>query len=197
MGDIPLWPFFLPNDHPNKRDLETLSTLEAQQNYAVNMIIPLIKQHLSSIRTNTSNGLRKYASLHTYVDSWLKKWAGHVDVKQFWNSPMGYKQPSYGTGGPAPSSYPSAPSSYPSAPSSYPPGPSSYTPGPGLNLRTPGEFAAGAAIRGAVGVGQCAATCLVASAGECCTVVGGRRKKKRKTVRRRHSKKRTRKTRRV
>ena len=197
MGDIPLWPGFLPKDHPRKPDLRIISTEYAQNDYAVNTILPLIQSYISSIRRNTPNGQRRYVYLEHPVKDWLKKWAAHVDVQQFWNSPMGYKPPSYGTGGPAPSSYPSAPSSYPSAPSSYPPAPSSYTPGPGLKLRTPGEFAAGAAIRGAVDVGQCAATCLVASAGECCTVVGGRRKKKRKTVRRRHSKKRTRKTRRV
>jgi hypothetical protein len=66
-----------------------------------------------------------------------------------------------------------------------------------LKLRTAGEFAAGAALSGAAGVGRCAGDCLLVTAGECCTIAGGRRKNKRKTIRKRHSKKRTRKTRRV
>ena len=186
MGDIPLWPFFLPSDHPNKRDSETLSTVEAQQNYAVNMIIPLIKHHLSLIITNTSNGLRKYASLNTYVDSWLKKWAPEVNVKGFWQSiPKGYQPPSYGPGGPGASPYaPGAPGAPPYAPgaspyapgaspyppgaspyapgaSPYAPGASPYAPGPQLTLRT-GPYKidpifAGVAVRGAVhGIGAMA-----------------------------------------
>jgi hypothetical protein len=211
MGDIPLWPGFLPIDHPRKPDLRFISTKEAQNDYAVNIILPLIQSYISTIRRNTANGLRRYEYLQKPVKDWLNTWARHVDVQKFWNSPMGYKPPSYGIGGPAPSSYPPgassyppAPSSYPSAPSSYPPGASSYPPapssypsGPGLKLRTPGEFAAGAALGGVAGAGECALACAIASAGECCTIAGGRRKNKRKTIRRRHSKKRTRKTRRV
>jgi hypothetical protein len=140
MGDIPLWPFFLPSDHPNKRDSETLSTVEAQKNYAVNMIIPLIKHHLSLIITKTSNGLDKYPSLHTHVDSWLKKWAPEVDVKGFWQSiPKGYQPPSYGPGGPGASLYaPGAPGAPPYAPgaSPYAPGASPYA--PGASLYAPG-----------------------------------------------------------
>jgi len=197
MGDIPLWPGFLPIDHPRKPDLRFISTKEAQNDYAVNIILPLIKSYISTIRRNTANGLRTYEYLQQPVKDWLNTWASNVDVQKFWNSPMGYKPPSYGTGGPAPSSYAPGASSYPQAPSSYPSAPSSYPSGPGLKLRTAGEFAAGTAVRGAVGVGECAATCFLASAGECCTIAGGRRKKKRKTIRKRHSKKRTRKTRRV
>ena len=185
MGDIPLWPFFLPSDHPNKRYSETLSTLEAQQKYAVDTIIPLIKQHLSSIRTNTSNGLRKYASLHTYVDSWLKKWTPHIDVKGFWQSiSKGYQPPSYGPGAPGASPY--APGASP-----YAPGASPYAPGAPLTLRT-GPYTkqsyrggpilvdpilAGLAARGAVhGIGAMAGATAqgvqmtgdaMASAGQC------------------------------
>jgi hypothetical protein len=182
MGDIPLWPFFLPNDHPNKRDSETLSTVEAQQNYAVNMIIPLIKQHLSLIRTNPSNGLHKYASLHTPVDSWLKKWAPQVDVKGFWQSiSNGYQPPSYGPGAPgaspyAPGASPYAPGASPYAPGAppYAPGASPYAPGPKLTLRT-GPYQidpilAGVAARGAVrGIGAIAGATAqgVQTTGEC------------------------------
>lgn len=190
MGDIPLWPGFLPIDHPRKPDLRFISTKEAQNDYAVNIILPLIQSYISTIRRNTANGLRRYEYLQKPVKDWLNTWARHVDVQKFWNSPMGYKPPSYGIGGPAPSSYPPGASSYPPAPSSYPSG-------PGLKLRTPGEFAAGAALGGVAGAGECALACAIASAGECCTIAGGRRKNKRKTIRRRHSKKRTRKTRRV
>ena len=140
MGDIPLWPFFLSSDHPNKRDSEKLSTLEAQQNYAVNMIIPLIKQHLSLIRTNPSNGLHKYASLHTPVDSWLKKWAPQVDVKGFWQSiSYGYQPPSYGPGAPGASPYaPGAPGAPPYAPGASPYAPGAYPYAPGASPYAPG-----------------------------------------------------------
>jgi hypothetical protein len=185
MGDIPLWPFFLPSDHPNKRDSETLSTVEAQKNYAVNMIIPLIKHHLSLIITKTSNGLDKYPSLHTHVDSWLKKWAPEVDVKGFWQSiPKGYQPPSYGPGGPgaslyapgAPGAPPYAPGASPYAPgaSPYAPGASPYAPGPQLTLRTgPYKFdpiLAGDVAQGAVrGIGAIAGATAqgVQMTGEC------------------------------
>lgn len=216
MGDIPLWPFFLPSDHPNKRDLEMLPTMEARQAHAVNIIIPLIKQHLSSIRTNTSNGLRKYASLHTYVDSWLKKWAPQVDVKEFWKSiSKGYQAPSYAPGGPGASPYPPGPPltlrTEPYQKPSYvgPMVPDALVAAHSAPIVTNGVgLVAGAALEGtgtalhgiasaAATVGDCLPSGDCLPGGDCCTVVGGRRKNKRKTLRRRRCKKRTRKTRRV
>jgi hypothetical protein len=134
MGDIPLWPFFLPNEHPNRPGANNLSTREAQNDYAVKIILPLIQTYISSIRRNTSNGLRRYVSLQGPVNDWLSVWASDVDVKEFWKSPMGYKPPSYGTGVPGASPYPSAPPpppSYTSARLSYTGAP----PAPPLTLR--------------------------------------------------------------
>jgi hypothetical protein len=121
MGDIPLWPFFLPNEHPNRPVENSLPTEEAKKKYAVEIILPVIQTYISSIRRNTSNGLRRYVSLQRPVNDWLMKWISDIDVKDFWKSPMGYKPPLYGPGGPAPPSYTSARLSYTEAPPPAPP----------------------------------------------------------------------------